>query len=169
MKCQKCGIREANTHLTKIINGVKEEYFLCDKCANVQPAISYNLDVGLTNFLSGIFAGSSALAAPNVGIPNACSECGTTFMEFSQTSKLGCSACYGCFRGLLAAPLKKIHLSNEHTGKIPKRLYQSLGVEREVKSLEGELSSCISAQNFERAAEIRDKIKELKGGAEHVV
>ena len=169
MKCQKCGSREANTHLTKILNGVKEEYYLCDKCANLPPAVNFNLDVGLANFLSGIFAGESTA----VGIPlhpaSVCEKCGTSFQEFLQTSRMGCSRCYDCFRSRLAAPLRKIHLSGEHTGKIPGRLSRTLGVERELKSLESELSACITAQNFERAAELRDKIKELKGGAQNVV
>lgn len=33
MLCEKCGERQANVHISKNINGRKQEYHLCDECA----------------------------------------------------------------------------------------------------------------------------------------
>ena len=33
MKCQKCGVNNANTHVKSIINGEIKEYDLCSECA----------------------------------------------------------------------------------------------------------------------------------------
>jgi protein arginine kinase activator len=46
MICQSCNQREANVHITKIINGVKTEMHLCDECAKKQDV---NVGVPLTS------------------------------------------------------------------------------------------------------------------------
>lgn len=33
MKCEKCKVNEATTHIRREINGVKSEYHLCSECA----------------------------------------------------------------------------------------------------------------------------------------
>ena len=33
MVCQECNQRPATLHFTKIVNGEKEEFHLCEKCA----------------------------------------------------------------------------------------------------------------------------------------
>ena len=33
MKCTHCHMNEANTHIQRIINGQKEEMYLCEDCA----------------------------------------------------------------------------------------------------------------------------------------
>ncbi|MFR5876509.1 MAG: hypothetical protein ACLUFN_08460 [Eubacterium sp.] len=33
MKCSHCHEKEANTHIRRIINGKKEEMYLCEECA----------------------------------------------------------------------------------------------------------------------------------------
>ena len=33
MKCTHCNINEANTHIKRVINGQKEEMYLCEECA----------------------------------------------------------------------------------------------------------------------------------------
>ena len=45
MKCQKCGVNNANTHVKSIINGEIKEYDLCSECAK---------KMGYTNVFSDI-------------------------------------------------------------------------------------------------------------------
>lgn len=33
MNCEECGKRQATLHLTKIVNGEKTEYHICEQCA----------------------------------------------------------------------------------------------------------------------------------------
>lgn len=168
MKCQKCQEREANTHYTQITNGKKQEFYLCDKCAAESPEVAKMqnsfvnpFDMSLENFLSGIFGGSS----PSRGIAGgaaACPVCGMTFREFSKGGKMGCSTCYETFRDSMMAPLKQIHGSTEHTGKIPSRMGGKIKTDRQIKDLELKLSQAVLEQNFEEAARLRDEIKALK-------
>ena len=45
MKCQKCGMNEANVSYTEIINGKKAHVVLCDKCANeMNIGMNFNFD-----------------------------------------------------------------------------------------------------------------------------
>lgn len=166
MKCQKCNKNEANTHYTQIINGKKTEYFLCSECAAKSEEIgSFNLnfDNEFDNFLSGFFGGSSLPKQEFIGsAPTVCDCCKMTFNEFLKGGRLGCSECYDTFASRLLKPLKQIHGSHQHTGKVPERMGGELKKTRKIEKLENELSQAVSEQNFEKAAELRDKIRDLR-------
>ena len=167
MKCQKCNEREANTHYTQIVNGKKEEYYLCDKCAAESPEIAKMqnsfaspFDMGFESFLTGIFG--EAVPGRSISGPAACPQCGMSLRDFTSGGKLGCSACYETFRDSLNAPLKQIHGSVRHSGKIPSRIGGKLKTDRKIKDLEVKLSQAVLEQRFEEAAKLRDEIKALK-------
>ena len=75
---------------------------------------------------------------------------------------MGCGECYSVFGNRLERPLKQIHGTCEHVGKIPSRMGGTLKKERQLAGLESELNAAVLKQEFEKAAELRDKIKELK-------
>lgn len=164
MKCQKCGKNEANNHFTRIVNGKKEELHLCTACAGEEfttfiPFGGEPMDAN--TFLSGFFGGAAA-EQPTIDT-NVCPTCGITFSEICEKGKIGCGDCYNTFRPRLTRTLKQIHGNTVHTGKIPKRAGSELSRGRKIEKLEAELNSAVMKQEFERAAEIRDKIKELRG------
>ncbi len=165
MKCEKCGKNEANTYVTEIINGQKKEYHLCSECAEGIGLKSFdNMEINIGNFLGGIFGSEKTIGtAPEIlKAPAVCKNCGMTVEEFSRGGKLGCSECYSAFRGRLIRPLRQIHGSCEHIGKVPERMGGKLKISREISKLEAELNHAVMEQNFEEAAEIRDKIRELR-------
>lgn len=170
MKCQKCNKREATTHMTKIVNGYKEELHLCSKCA--QNSFEYNelkTDFGIGGFLSGMF--SSGKTQPTVGNGNEfeadiCPTCGLSYSDFLQKGKLGCGDCYSAFRNRIRRPLKQIHGTYEHIGKAPSRSGGKVMLDKKIATLESELNSAVLKQDFETAAKLRDEIKDLKSGQE---
>ena len=167
MKCQKCQMREATRHITEVINGKKQEIHLCSECAMTSPefqAMKQNMDFGIGDFLGGIF-GSKPKNLNGETLPRTavCPDCGMPFEEFLRKGRLGCGTCYSVFRGRLERPLRQIHGTCEHVGKVPSRMGGSLRLDRQVSQLEKELNAAVMKQNFEKAAEIRDKIIELKG------
>lgn len=87
------------------------------------------------------------------------------YNEFVETGKLGCSECYDAFRGRLIRPLKQIHGACEHIGKVPVREGGQIKNDRKIKKLETELNAAVMKQEFEKAAKLRDEIKQLKGEA----
>ena len=171
MKCQRCNEREANTHITKIINGVKTELYLCPQCAGEGGGISdfsIGFDKEFEDFFSGIFGGSKLNQANTLksNIKNTCPQCGISIDEVLKQGKLGCSRCYSSFADYLIRPLKQIHGATGHTGKIPSRCGGAIKLRTQIESLQKELNGAVMEQNFEKAAELRDKINELKSQSE---
>jgi len=58
--------------------------------------------------------------------------------------------------------LRRIHGKTFHVGKVPKRTGGQLRIRQEINRLKRELQEAINAEEYERAAVIRDKIKELE-------
>ena len=168
MKCQKCNKNEANTHITKVINGVKTEEYLCSACAGESQELmnfKTSFDHEFDNFFSGFFANpflGGTAPAKSIGSERRCSSCGTTLDDVERHGRLGCSDCYRSFADFLLNPLKQIHGANRHTGKLPQRAGRGLRKASRIESLESDLNRAVMDQNFEKAAELRDKIKELR-------
>jgi len=91
----------------------------------------------------------------------ACARCGLTYEGFKSSGKLGCSDCYNAFRNQLINLFKNVHGSAVHTGKLPLRGGAQLTKVREVERLRDRLKKLVGDEEFEEAAKVRDKIKEL--------
>lgn len=169
MLCQRCQEREANTHLTQIINGQKQELHLCAECAAKAPefqSVKDSMEFGIGDFLGGIF-GSKVKSIGGREVQNGvCPDCKMPFEEFLNTGRLGCGTCYKVFRDRLERPLRQIHGTGEHVGKVPSRVGGELKRSRMISKLEAELNAMVLKQEFEKAAELRDKIRALKDEAE---
>jgi len=94
--------------------------------------------------------------------PPKCNVCGMSFDDFKRTGKIGCANCYNVFRDNLIPILRRLHGSTEHTGKIPAKTARSIQNENVVERLKQELAEAISKEEYERAAELRDRIRELE-------
>lgn len=163
MKCQKCNLNDATTHITQIINGNKTEMYLCRECAeDNQDFFSFKsgFDTEFDNLFSGFWGGQPKIssAAPL----KKCNLCGMTQGQFIKSGKPGCSNCYTIFQDLLLRPLKQIHGSTRHTGKIPARSGKSIKTADQIEQLQTKLNRAVMEQNFEEAAKLRDRINELK-------
>ncbi len=164
MKCQKCNEREANTHIQKIVNGKKTEYFLCSKCAAESGELKMSFDGDFDDFFGGFFGkGGNYIQSP---ADKTCGVCNMKLSEFLKQGKLGCSNCYSEFSSFLSKPLKQIHGQSTHTGKIPKRGEKEISREAKIRRLKTELDTAVSNQEFEMAAKLRDEINALKEGGE---
>ena len=107
-----------------------------------------------------------------------CPNCGMSYRDFQQTGKIGCSVCYATFRRQLEPLLRRIHGSSTHSGKIPHRTGGTLEMKHTIESLRKSLKECVAQEEYEKAAELRDKIRLLEhelaekenaeGGESHV-
>ncbi len=164
MKCQKCNKNDATTHITKVINGIKTEMYLCSSCAGENADIfsfAPNIDHEFDS-LFGSFWNTPAVSKP-LYEESVCKMCGTTRSQFLKTGKPGCSNCYAVFEDLLSRPLKQIHGSTKHTGKTPSRLGEMFKTEDKIAALMALLDAAVIQQNFEKSARLRDEIKNLRG------
>jgi protein arginine kinase activator len=118
----------------------------------------HNLLSGLLDFdpSTGASFGQKATSALR------CDQCGLTYGQFSKLGRFGCSSCYKHFTDKLDPLLKRVHGNVVHVGKIPKRSGGLIQQKREIEELKHELQARIQSQEFEYAATLRDKIRELE-------
>jgi len=170
MKCQDCGSRDSAVKVTQIVNNEKVVLNLCKECAAKRGFHSPldNTPFPLANFLSSMMtAETSGKGSKSMTVPElTCPTCGLTFSEFSRLGRFGCGDCYGTFRDRLQPLLRKIHGSSLHRGKLPPMLSEDATVIREQERLQEELERAIKSEDFERAADLRDKLKSLEENTE---
>lgn len=171
MLCQVCNQRPANVHVTKVINNVRTELHLCQQCARERGELEVfaGPKFAFSNLLAGLLQ-SDATAGVPVGIPGSsrsvCSTCGLEYPEFMNTGYLGCSGCYSQFLPMLRPLIARIHGHARHTGKVPVRAGKAVRFRKELESLREELRTMIEAEEYEKAALVRDRIRDLEKAAE---
>lgn len=159
MLCSECGKNEANVHVTHIINGKKTENHLCEECAKKNQAIlnsSFSMENLFSAMLNNAFNNKTVLPAKG------CSNCGMTYDAFRSTGKFGCSHCIDSFKTRLVPVIKNIQGYDRHAGKIPKRAGGNYKVQMDIERLKNDLRNAVACEEYELAAELRDKIHELE-------
>lgn len=171
MECQECHQNPASLHFTKIINGQKTETHLCEQCAREKGEIMSGAGgFSITNLLSGLLnldypiSTSTSNNHPFGNLDTEqCNQCGMTFQQFSKIGRFGCSNCYKTFSNKIDPILRRVHSGNTvHEGKIPKRIGGTLHITKEIVEYKEQLQRAIHNEEFEKAAEIRDKIRSLE-------
>lgn len=92
-----------------------------------------------------------------------CPLCGATAYDIQKTGKAGCAQCYDVFADILDPYIRKIHGSVTHQGRIPGGGTPEQKLDREIAQLKQQLKSAVEAEDYLKAAELRDKIRELEG------
>lgn len=172
MICQLCGKKEATIHLTKIVNGVKKELEICEDCAkgmegfNVSTDMNFGAPFSIQNVINGLMDYLSG--APQVGLRQEiqCPNCKTTYSDFKNSGLLGCSNCYKTFSETLMPMIKRVQGNVEHVGKVPKKSGKELVEKRKLIKLKEELNKSILSEEYEKAALLRDEIRDIQKGGE---
>lgn len=163
MLCEECDKNQATVHMKKIINNHVNESHLCEECAKKSNSFNFDTSFSIQNFLAGLL--DSSYDGP-VKIEQVkaltCDKCGLAYGKFRQTGKFGCSNCYDSFRDKLVPLFRKIHGHDIHVGKVPKKAGILVGTKRTIEKLKKELDSAVSKEEFEKAAQLRDEIKNLQ-------
>ena len=158
MLCSNCGIKDANFHYKHISGGQMTELHLCADCAKELGYIKENENhFGFPSFWGDFLSPQKAIQTPLL-----CSECGTTFDTVRRTGFLGCDKCYETFSKSIEAMLSKMQPSTVHKGKLSGADGKKIERENTLKNLKEELKRSIIEENYEKAAVLRDKIKELE-------
>lgn len=120
MLCQNCGKNEVNFRYTQVINGVKKEMALCDKCARELglESIDFNMPINFSSFFSDFFHDAEDFL-PSFAKTDLleCDKCGMTFDDFANTGEFGCGNCYITFENRISPVLKNLHGSSRHIGR----------------------------------------------------
>ncbi|MEW5768117.1 MAG: UvrB/UvrC motif-containing protein [bacterium] len=168
MLCQDCQEREASIHYTQIVNDQKTEFHVCEECAQKIGLLGDEIQSPFlpANLLAGLVADIDAKMAKQrrqVGEKEKeCPHCGLSYTAFKKKGRLGCSNCYQVFKEELTQILRKIHGHIQHVGKSPVKISEEVQAGREVQKLREALSRAVQAEEFEEAARLRDKIREIE-------
>lgn len=166
MMCDECGKSAATVRFEQVINGKRTVTNLCRECAEKKGVLNVFFQPGfsINNLLSAIL-GSQMKGLPALepgGEEVRCSVCGLSYRDFARVGRLGCSRCYKTFEEKLDPLLRRIHGSDRHVGKAPARAGGAALIRREIDGLKRQLQSAVAREAYEKAAELRDKIRSLE-------
>ena len=152
MKCDLCN-KPAVVHEVQITNGLKRELHLCLEHA-AQQGFADMSPVSMQAVSTKV--GSAAVQSPR------CPDCGMTFAQIQQGPHLGCPACFDEFQIPVTELIEEAQYGGtRHVGRRPAGSQTDLATRHESQRLMRELEAAVSAEQYERAAEIRDHLAKL--------
>ncbi|HOX38542.1 MAG TPA: UvrB/UvrC motif-containing protein [Candidatus Brocadiia bacterium] len=157
--CEKCG-RPATCHVTEIAGGKMNTHHLCESCARKGTKIKPSPIEMLAKLLMQASPELKDLAGRK------CPECGITFLEFQSAGRLGCPKDYELFEPGLEGILDRVHVSTAHVGKRPSADPAAAASRKRLQHMKQLLTEAVAAEDYESAAKLRDKIREMTG-SEH--
>ena len=164
MQCQICKKEQATIHLTEISDGQRTELHVCEQCALEQGiAVKSQMPINelLSNLLSAQPSDDEMLAVS--GQELSCPNCGFTLDKFRKEAVLGCPNDYEVFEKALLPLIKKAHDGKtSHCGKVPSKAPKTVKKQIEITSLQQQLDAAVKTEDYETAAELRDKINQRK-------
>jgi len=165
MLCEKCHKREAVVKFTQVIGNEKKTLNLCKECSEEQGLSNPLLDISKVfgKIIIAILSEHLVLKADKKlseeDKQQMCGSCGLSWADFKTTGRLGCSQCYNAFMENMKVLLRRLHGTNRHIGK---KLETDVEKKREsLVALERRLRQAVEKEEYELAAELRDRIREL--------
>ena len=89
-----------------------------------------------------------------------CQSCGLDFDDFRANGRIGCANCYDAFSKELDLILKNVQAGNRHI--VEKEQEEPQAQKSELEILKEKLKEAISKEEFELAAQLRDKIRSFE-------
>lgn len=183
MKCDICKANEATIHIQEIINNNIKTIHICENCAKMYGFKNDIMDIGFNLFnifsqLSKEEAGKEQKTQKPVELSKKhqniideenkliCPQCNITYDEILETGKFGCGYCYTAFNEQIKPIIRRIHGTIFHKGKVPIKFKKQIKIVRDLKGLNNRLKSAIKKEEYEKAAILRDKIKQLSAQLE---
>jgi protein arginine kinase activator len=165
MICQHCQKKQATFSFTQINQKKQEQLNLCEDCAE-ELGIKQSLS-NLPQIFTGLVCDILKYKEKKGGLPlkhaesGRCPVCGYSWADFKRSELLGCENCYLTFYHLIKDVLKSLQGNIKHIGQSPKSDTKSY-VHQNLSFLEKALQEAIAKEDYESAAEFRDKIYLLK-------
>lgn len=161
MLCEVCHERDASVTLTSIVDNAVTVQRLCERCA-AERGVETTLSTPKP-LLGELLQTVHQQAAPTNGDGSRCAFCQTTMADFRTTGRWGCAHCYSTFEHGMRELLRRVHGSSRHVGKAYRAPQNEL---QERTAALGELRErlrrAIENEQFELAADLRDRIRVLE-------
>jgi len=164
MHCQICKKNEATIHLTEISDGLRTEMHLCEYCA-AEEGIAVKSQLSINELLANLLATqpSDEELFGDSDRKVCCPNCGFTLDQFTKEALLGCPNDYEVFEKSLLPLIEKTHDGKTtHCGKVPSKTPKGTKKQIKLTALREQLQAAVQNEDYERAAELRDKINQLE-------
>ncbi len=164
MHCQICQKNEATIHLTEITDGVRTEMHLCEYCAQ-EEGITIKSHLPINELLANLLATqpSDDELLGDSEQKTICPHCGFTLKQFTKEAVLGCPYDYEVFEKSLLPLIEKAHNGKTtHCGKVPSKTPKDTRKQVELLNLRQQLEAAVQSEDYELAAELRDKINQIE-------
>lgn len=167
MLCERCHAHPATVHMVQVVNGNRKEEHLCSECAEKEHVFQKEqsffgngfFDSPLDHFFGGSMLGH--LLEDPFGTCTL-EDQGGQFIEVSPEKLPENEDSYSRFKESIRPLFQKG--KNEIPVNEPKTKEKAdaPAESEELQALRKELKSCVDREDFERACEVRDKIKALE-------
>ncbi|MBR2722024.1 MAG: UvrB/UvrC motif-containing protein [Clostridia bacterium] len=176
MLCEKCKKRTATVFYNENLNGKLRSFSLCGECAaklqkrgDIQDITSMmdSFADPFSDLQEALFHGFFGIRAPkSQSAGKKCPACGTSYQEIAERARVGCPVCYKTFQDELSGLIQSVHGVGTHTGKIPSRHQAKQERKRLLQEKKKALVQAVDGENYERAAILRDEIRQLENEQE---
>ena len=156
--CDICKEHPATVHYTEIVNNKLRKLNLCEQCAR-EKGLGVTAHFSVAEILKGL---TESQPEGEADAEHTCDFCGLSFGRFRKVGRLGCPHCYEAFYEQLEPILSDVHKKTEHVGKSPSAGAMIDTTTKRLSELNRELVRAVENEEYERAAELRDEIKELQ-------
>lgn len=161
MLCESCKERDAVVDHIKVLPSGVQHVHLCEKCAaakGVETTITMQQHP-LGDILQAVQQQASAATSD----ASSCGFCGATARDFRLSGRLGCAHCYEAMENSLRELLRRLHGNSKHVGqRYVAPLVQMESKVDSVHDLEDRLRRAVESEQFELAAELRDRIRVIE-------
>ncbi len=161
MICQKCHKNIATIRYAEVIEGKVSERMICPACHQRMEQESRS---GFE--IAGAAPSPKRMAATRASdvrmTEKFCPACGAQRSDVLKEGKVGCGDCYASFRDDIAQVLHGMHISLQHKGKTLHLNDLREQLRQDLRSSRGLLRSALKTENYEDAAVLRDRIRELE-------
>ena len=187
MICDCCQKNEAKVQVCDVEqNAVAHQFAVCNDCMTLLKRLVFDPATPLTPTGDAIKQVQSMLSSKDKGVAAiepagklaaadkaselplpTCPTCGMTLPEFKQRGRFGCANDYEVFTAHIDPLLERIHDTTppQHKGRLPKSSSDG-GVTdkaRELATMQSQLDEAVLAEDYERAATLRDRIANVSG------
>jgi protein arginine kinase activator len=163
MLCDNCKERDAVITVMQIAEKGNVQLHLCEKCA-AEKGIETTVNVPKQSLVEFLMPAQKQL--PALAGAGRCPFCSATLRDFRATGRLGCARCYTAFEASLRDLLRRVHGNARHVGKRYRppepRVAGAGGAAGALSELREQLRRAIESEQFELAAELRDRIRVLE-------
>ena len=116
----------------------------------------------MDKLFSGLFGAPALTGGVSTSKSQKQCSCGMTLRDLLDGGMAGCPDCYTTFEEELEPTVRRIHGKSAHEGRIPAKFRGKMDTKKKIERLEKERSEAVALENYEKAAEIRDQLNELR-------